>query len=117
MRGLFTALMARRSSEANHPLVDSIPPVASLSLTYARPTQALNFYILRASFSQPEMPQQAPPPEPRPAKSWLPPWKDLTKKAPSGPPEPTVDVSGTLETLDGKVCVRAKAAFPASAVI
>jgi hypothetical protein len=95
--------------------IDSVPPATSLSLTYARPTQALNFYVLRASFSQPNIPQEAPPPEPQPAKSWLPSWKDFTKKAPSGAPEPMVDVSGTLETIGGKVCVRAKASFPAFA--
>ncbi|OCL03147.1 hypothetical protein AOQ84DRAFT_227955 [Glonium stellatum] len=98
--------------------LDSIPSAASLSLTYARPTQANRFYVLRASFSSPptENSPSPPPPEPKSAKSWLPPWKDLTKKPAAPRNEPIVEISGTIEDLEGKVCVRAKAAFPASAV-
>ncbi|KAF2190548.1 hypothetical protein K469DRAFT_656960 [Zopfia rhizophila CBS 207.26] len=95
--------------------LDSIPSPLSLSVTYARPTQTLNFYILRTSFSTPDIPQAAPAPEPIP-KSWLPSWKDFTKKSVTADPEPTVQLSGTLETVDQKVCVKAKASFPASAV-
>ncbi|KAF2199132.1 hypothetical protein GQ43DRAFT_376975 [Delitschia confertaspora ATCC 74209] len=50
------------------------------------------------------------------AKLWLPSWKDFTKKPLTPESIPTVELSGTLETLQGKVCVRAKASFPASAV-
>lgn len=57
----------------------------SLSITYAKPTYSLDFYVLRASFSKPDLPQSEPPPEPesQPTKSWLgwlSPEKDLTKK-------------------------------------
>ncbi|ORY18804.1 hypothetical protein BCR34DRAFT_472765 [Clohesyomyces aquaticus] len=94
--------------------VDSIPPPSSMSLTYARPSLSLNHYVLRASFSTPDLPQEAPPPEPLPAKSWLPSWKDFTKKPVQEAHKPAVEVSATLETLEGKVCVRAKGTFSGS---
>lgn len=100
--------------------LDSIPSSTSLSLTYARPTQANRFYVLRASFSSPSTENSSspppPPPEPKSAKSWRSPWKDLTKKPAAPSNEPAVEASGTIEDLEGKVCVRAKASFPASAV-
>ncbi|OCK89292.1 uncharacterized protein K441DRAFT_690148 [Cenococcum geophilum 1.58] len=99
--------------------LDSIPSPTSLSLTYARPTQANRFYVLRASFSSPSTensPSPPPPPEPKSAKSWLPPRKDLTRKPAAPSTKPAIKVSGTIEDLEGKVCVRAKATFPASAV-
>ncbi|KAF2116730.1 hypothetical protein BDV96DRAFT_490581 [Lophiotrema nucula] len=109
---LFEDAMSRLVAGPNVSLGD-VPGPLSVSVTYARPTQILNFYVLRASFSQPNLPQDAPPPEPQPAKSWLPFWKDLTKKsAPTA--EPTSEVTATLESLDGTVCVRAKGTFPAS---
>lgn len=84
----------------------------SLSLTYAKPTHSLDFYIIRASFSKPDLPQSEPPPEPEsePTKSWLSwlsPKKDLTKKAGAGQEE----IIGTLESIKGDLCVKAKATF------
>ncbi|OCK78006.1 hypothetical protein K432DRAFT_406818 [Lepidopterella palustris CBS 459.81] len=100
--------------------LDTIPSPSSLTLTYRRPTQANRFYVLRASFSTaPTLPSETAPPMPSEtpsAMSWLPPWKDLTKKPVPPVPEPNVEVFGTIEDLDGKMCVRAKATFPASAV-
>lgn len=97
--------------------IDSVPTPASMSVTYARPTLSFNLFVLRASFSRPDLPQELPPSEPAPAKSWLPSWKDLTKKRTSAPPEPPMEISGTLESLDGEVKVRAKGTWPASAII
>lgn len=93
--------------------IDSISTPSSMSVTYARPTTTLDYYVLRASFSKPEKGQAAPPEEPQPAKSWLPAWKDLTKKV-SAESKPDVEISGTLENLKGQVCVRAKGTFPAA---
>jgi hypothetical protein len=85
-----------------------------MSVTYAKPANSTNFYILRANFSKPDLPQTAPPPdpEPAPAKSWLPSWKDMTKKAPPAEESKTVEIIGTLENTDGQLCVRAKGTFP-----
>lgn len=88
-----------------------------MSVTYAQPTHILNYYVLRAYFSEPKLPRIAPPPEPEPGKFWLPSWKDLTKKVTSADVSiPTVELNGTLESLEGRVHVRAKGTFPASAV-
>ncbi|KAE8868118.1 hypothetical protein PTNB29_02029 [Pyrenophora teres f. teres] len=90
---------------------------SSLSLTYAKPTYSLDFYIIRARFSKPKLPQSEPPPEPeaQPTKSWLgwlSPQKDLTKKTSSvGSNE---EVVATLETVSGDLCVKAKGVFNAS---
>lgn len=51
-------------------------------------------------------------PEPKPAKSWLPSWKDLTKKEQPTDAKKTVEIIGTLESVDGELCVRAKGTFP-----
>jgi hypothetical protein len=86
----------------------------TLSITYAKPTYSLDFYILRASFSQPDLPQSEPPPEPEaePTKSWLgwlSPQKDLTKK--EEPPRQQAQILGTLESIKGDLCVKAKGTF------
>ena len=88
-----------------------------MSVTYAQPTHVLNFYILRANFSNPTIPPTAPPPaEPAQAKSWLPFWKDLTKKEPHTGAQTNVEIIGTLESVKGVLSVRVKGSFPASAV-
>ncbi|KAF2447030.1 hypothetical protein P171DRAFT_356218 [Karstenula rhodostoma CBS 690.94] len=96
--------------------IDSIPQPTSISVTYAKPTYSTNFYILRANYSRPHLPQAAPPvdPEPQPAKSWLPSWKDLTKKEQPTDTKKTVEIIGTLESVDGELCVRVKGTFPVS---
>jgi hypothetical protein len=86
----------------------------SLSITYAKPTYSLDFYILRASFSKPDLPQTERPPEPEaePTKSWLgwlSPQKDLTKK--TEPSRPKEEIIGTLESVKGDLCVKAKGTF------
>ena len=83
----------------------------SLSITYAKPTHSLDFYVLRASFSKPDLPQTEPPPEPEaePTKSWLgwlSPAKDLTKTSRGGS-----EIVGTLETVKGDLCCKAKGTF------
>lgn len=95
-------------------VADSIEPPTSVSVTYAKPTMAANFYVLRASFTKPWLPQTAPPPDPdpAPAKSWLPSRKDFTKKAPPAEPRKTVEIIATLEDLNGMLCVRTKGTFP-----
>jgi hypothetical protein len=86
----------------------------SLSITYAKPTYSLDFYILRASFSKPDLPHSEPPPEPeaQPTKSWLgwlSPEKDLTKKTEK--PGQREEIIGTLESIQGDLCVKAKGTF------
>lgn len=90
----------------------------SLAITYAKPTYSLDFYILRASFTKPDLPQTEPPPEPEaePIKSWLSwlsPAKDLTKKTDSRP-QKAVEIVGTLENVKGDLCVKAKGTFGVS---
>ncbi|CAN9458138.1 unnamed protein product [Alternaria sp. RS040] len=86
----------------------------SLSVTYAKPTYSLDFYILRASFSKPDLPQSEPPPEPEaePTKSWLgwlSPQKDLTKKTEAS--RSKQEIIATLESVGGDLCVKAKGTF------
>ncbi|KAH7359899.1 hypothetical protein BKA66DRAFT_221429 [Pyrenochaeta sp. MPI-SDFR-AT-0127] len=88
----------------------------TLSVTYAKPTYSLDFYILRASFSKPDLPQTEPLPEPEaePTKSWLSwlsPSKDLTKKE---QPKKRSEITGTLESIKGDLCVKAKGTFGAN---
>jgi hypothetical protein len=84
-----------------------------LSVTYAKPTYSLDFYILRASFSNPSLPQTEPPPEPEaePTKSWLgwlSPKKYLTKQVES---KHESEITGTLESVKGDLCVKVKGTF------
>ncbi|KAF2017295.1 hypothetical protein BU24DRAFT_344714 [Aaosphaeria arxii CBS 175.79] len=109
---IFEDVMSRMMA-GPHGSVDSVSTPSSMSVDYLRPTFSGNTFILRASFSKPALSEEARPREPEP-KSWLPSWKDFTKK-PSG--ASTVEINGTLEDLDGKVKVRAKCAWPASAVV
>jgi hypothetical protein len=89
----------------------------SLSITYAKPTYSLDFYVLRASFAKPDKPQNlwsTPPPEPEaePTKtwlSWLSPEKDLTKKV--EPARKATEIDGTLVNMNGDLCVKVKATF------
>ncbi|RAQ98820.1 hypothetical protein DDE82_008881 [Stemphylium lycopersici] len=96
-------------------IVEPVHRPDSLSLTYAKPTHSLDFYILRAAFSKPDLPQSEPPPEPEaePTRSWLG-WlsskKDLTKKAEA----PREEIIGTLESVQGNLCVKAKGTFGSS---
>lgn len=86
----------------------------SISITYAKPTYSLDFYILRASFSKPNRPQTEPPPEPEsePTKSWLSwlsPKKDFTKQIESK--RQNAEIIGTLESVKGDLCVKVKGTF------
>ncbi|RMZ71021.1 thioesterase family [Pyrenophora seminiperda CCB06] len=89
----------------------------SVSLTYAKPTHSLDFYIVRARFSKPKLAQSEPPPEPEAQATklwlgWLSPQKDLSKKTSSvGSNE---EIVATLETVSGDLCVKAKGEFNAS---
>ncbi|CAI6264065.1 unnamed protein product [Periconia digitata] len=96
--------------------LDTAPLPISLGVTYAKPTLSASFYVVRASFTKPKSPQTEPPPdsEPAPAKSWLPWWKDLTKKEQNDGAQKTVEILGTLENLRGGLLVRAKGTFPAA---
>ncbi|KAJ4297608.1 hypothetical protein N0V90_005501 [Kalmusia sp. IMI 367209] len=96
--------------------IDSIEQPTSMSITYAKPTYSTNFYILRANYSRPNFSQVAPPhdPDPAPAKSWLPSWKDFTKKEQPTNSKKAVEIIGTLESVDGELLVRVKGTFPVS---
>lgn len=86
-----------------------------LSITYAKPTYSLDFYILRAKFSNPNLPQTELLLESaaEPTKSWLSwlsPAKDLTKK--DDPQlKPSAEITATLESVKGDLCVKAKGTF------
>jgi hypothetical protein len=85
---------------------------AMLSLTYVRPTNINNFYVLRARLTSPPDGQQA-----APAETSLSPWKDLTKKhglqekAKSLLRPKPIELDGALETMEGKVCVKVKTSW------
>ncbi|KAH4037644.1 hypothetical protein HBH98_111700 [Parastagonospora nodorum] len=109
---IFEETMARMVRGPNG-AVEAIHRPTSLSITYAKPTYSLDFYILRASFSQPNLWQAAPPPEPEsePTKSWLgwlSPKKDLTKQVGS---QQSAEIIGTLESVKGDLCVKVKGTF------
>jgi hypothetical protein len=92
---------------------------SSLKVTYAKPTYSLDFYVLRASFAKPNLPQTEPVPEPEaePTKSWLSwlsPQKDMTKRSEPGQ---MIEIIGTLESVKGDLCVRAKGTFAAPALV
>lgn len=91
---------------------------SSLKVTYAKPTYSLDFYVLRASFAKPKLPQTEPVPEPEAGPtsswlSWLPAQKDMTKKSEPGQ---LIEIIGTLESVKGDLCVRAKGTFAAPAL-
>ncbi|KAI2484196.1 hypothetical protein Ptr902_03136 [Pyrenophora tritici-repentis] len=115
---VFEEIMARMVAGPEGTVEPAHRP-CSLSLTYAKPTYSLDFYILRARFSKPRLSQSEPPPEPeaQPTKSWLgwlSPQKDLTKKASSvGSKE---EVVATLESVSGDLCVKAKGEFNTSSI-
>ncbi|CAO2651237.1 Nn.00g095340.m01.CDS01 [Neocucurbitaria sp. VM-36] len=111
---VFEEVMARmvRGPEGS---VEAIHRPNCLSVTYAKPTYSLDFYILRASFSKPDLPQTEPSPEPesQPTKSWLSwlsPKKDMTKKEEPGQ-NMVSEIVGTLENVKGDLCVKAKGTF------
>ena len=90
----------------------------SLKVTYAKPTYSLDFYVLRASFAKPTLPQTESvlEPEAEPTKtwlSWLSPQKDMTKRSEPGQ---LIEIIGTLESIKGDLCVRAKGTFSAPAL-
>jgi hypothetical protein len=98
--------------------VEQVHRPTSLKVTYAKPTYSLDFYVLRASFTKPELPQTMPVPEPEaePTKSWLSwlsPQKDLTKKS-DPEPRPATEIIGTLESVKGDLRVKAKGTFAAA---
>ncbi|KAF2629615.1 hypothetical protein BU25DRAFT_408879 [Macroventuria anomochaeta] len=110
-RYLLCAVLIRMTEQVHRP--------TSLKVTYAKPTYSLDFYILRASFAKPNLPQTEPVPEPEtePTKSWLSwlsPQKDMTKKSEPGQ---LIEIIGTLESVKGDLCVRAKGTFAAPALV
>ncbi|KAF1943103.1 hypothetical protein EJ02DRAFT_453626 [Clathrospora elynae] len=105
---VFEEVMARMvdSTSVHHP--------SSLSITYAKPTYSLDFYILRASFSTPHLPQSGPAldPETDLAKSWLgwlSPAKHRTKTV--KPTGQKFEIVGTMESIKGDMCAKAKGSF------
>ncbi|KAJ4335818.1 hypothetical protein N0V95_008781 [Ascochyta clinopodiicola] len=114
---IFEEAMARmvRGPDGN---IEEVHRPSSLKVTYAKPTYSLDFYVLRASFAQPTLPQTEPVPVPEaePTKSWLSwlsPQKDMTKKSEPGQ---LIEIVGTLESVKGELCVRAKGTFAAPAI-
>jgi len=110
---IFEEIMARMVRGPDG-IVEPVHRPDSLSLTYAKPTYSLDFYVLRASFSKPDLPQSEPPPEPEaePTKSWLgwlSPQKDLTKKIDAS--RHKQEIVATLESVGGDLCVKAKGTF------
>ncbi|KAI4638407.1 hypothetical protein J4E93_010207 [Alternaria ventricosa] len=110
---IFEEIMARMVRGPDG-IVEPVHRPDSLSLTYAKPTYSLDFYVLRASFSKPDLPQSEPPPEPEaePTKSWLgwlSPQKDLTKKTDAS--RQKQEIVATLESVVGDLCVKAKGTF------
>ncbi|KAI4934008.1 uncharacterized protein J4E92_003678 [Alternaria infectoria] len=116
---IFEEIMARMVRGPDG-IVEPIHRPDTLSLTYAKPTYSLDFYILRASFSKPDLPQSEPPPEPEaePTKSWLgwlSPQKDLTKKTDAS--RHKQEIVATLESVGGDLCVKAKGTFNGSSPV
>lgn len=100
-------------------MTEEVHRPTSLKVTYAKPTYSLDFYVLRASFVKPNLPQTEPLPEPEaePTKtwlSWLSPQKDMTKRSEPGQ---LIEIIGTLESIKGDLCVRAKGTFAAPALV
>ena len=110
-RHLQCLMLTRTTEQVHRP--------TSLKVTYAKPTYSLDFYVLRASFAKPDLPQTEPVPEPEaePTKtwlSWLSPQKDMTKRSEPGQ---LIEIIGTLESVKGDLCVRAKGTFAAPALV
>ncbi|KAL1647946.1 hypothetical protein SLS58_002270 [Diplodia intermedia] len=81
------------------------PSPAKLTLTYLAPTMASNFFVLRAAPA---------PPAPAPSTD-LPPQKDMTKRPVPSEERPVdggEEWSATLQAVQGRVCVKAKAVVP-----
>ncbi|KAJ4410558.1 hypothetical protein N0V91_002045 [Didymella pomorum] len=115
---IFEEAMARmvRGPNGN---IEEVHRPSSLKVTYAKPTYSLDFYVLRASFAKPSLPQTEPVPEAEaePTKSWLSwlsPQKDMTKRSEPGQ---MIEIIGTLENVKGGLCVRAKGTFAAPALV
>ncbi|KAI8934936.1 hypothetical protein NX059_008604 [Plenodomus lindquistii] len=112
---VFEEVMARMVSGPEGKVEPAHRP-DTLAITYAKPTYSLDFYVIRASFKKSENPEsETPPPDPEvePTKSWLSwlsPSKDLTKKQ-NPRREPARVIVGTLESVKGDLCVRAKGTF------
>ncbi|KAF2851056.1 hypothetical protein T440DRAFT_468175 [Plenodomus tracheiphilus IPT5] len=111
---IFEEVMARMARGPDGRVKPSHRP-DHLAITYAKPTYSLDFYILRASFKESERSESETPPNPEaePTKSWLSwlsPRKDLTKTETSMR-EPSRIIIGTLESVKGDLCVRAKGTF------
>lgn len=100
-------------------ITEEVHRPTSMKVTYAKPTYSLDFYVLRASFANPNLPQTKPvqETEAEPTKtwlSWLSPQKDMTKRSEPGQ---MIEIIGTLENIKGDLCVRAKGTFAAPALV
>ncbi|KAF2839881.1 hypothetical protein M501DRAFT_743351 [Patellaria atrata CBS 101060] len=88
--------------------LEDIREPSTLSITYLAPTWSNNFFVLRAKLGASEPSQKESDVGQRPEPS-----KDLTKEIQNQPNffKPTIrlQTSATLETLDGKICVKSKA--------
>jgi hypothetical protein len=83
------------------------PDPSSLSLTYLRPINANSIYVMRAQMTEKDISGE----------TSLPPQKDLTKKQRDERSSIThqlnkkYEVNGTIENMEGKVCVKALAVW------
>ncbi|OSS50560.1 hypothetical protein B5807_05204 [Epicoccum nigrum] len=115
---VFEEAMARMVRGPNG-TIEEVHRPTSMKVTYAKPTYSLDFYVMRASFANPNLPQTKPvqEPEAEPTKtwlSWLSPQKDMTKRSEPGQ---MIEIIGTLENIKGELCVRAKGTFAAPALV
>lgn len=117
--------MPRRTTRA-----DALPQEHTFEIAYKALTSAHNFYVVRAAVAPPTAETTAPTPPgeaPRPPRqaepesgSWFSWARGKTEQAAgavvAAATSPDVEVECTLEGLDGKVCARAKATWPAAGV-